>query len=317
MMRFQPNAEPCLELKDADSVYRELVGSVSPETKVGRDEPMAKKTTLRVGGPADIYAEPANETDLSTVIRMCRNNGIPVLVLGRGSNLVIRDKGIRGVVVSLGHDHFQRLELDGEWVTCAAGVRLKSLAMKSRKAGLTGFEFAEGIPGTIGGAMRMNAGAMGASFFDVLHRFRYMDASGEVHDRLAEATPVEYRSCAFFKECVALEAVLRGRHADTETIEQRLRASSENRRTSQPAASSAGCMFKNATCAAAGKLIDELGLKGTQVGGAMISEVHGNFIVNVGGATAADVLELIRWTQGRVKEERGVELETEVEIVGE
>ncbi len=317
MITFEPHPEHRVEMDHLGLIYRELVGSLGQATRIARNEPMAKRTTLRVGGPADIYIEPADESDLGAVIRFCQKRALPLLILGRGSNLIVKDHGIRGVVVNLGQDHFQRLDFDGEWVTCGAGARLKSLAMKSRKAGLTGFEFAEGIPGTVGGAMRMNAGAMGSSFFDVLYRFRFMDRFGEIHDQLAEATPVEYRSCRLLKECVALEAVLRGRHADDETIEQRLKASGDNRKNSQPAASSAGCMFKNATCAAAGKLIDELGLKGTRVGGAMISEVHGNFIINRGGATAAEVLELIRWTQSRVMEERGIALETEVEIVGE
>jgi UDP-N-acetylenolpyruvoylglucosamine reductase len=178
-------------------------------------------------------------------------------------------------------------------------------------------EFLEGIPGNLGGAMRMNAGAMGSWLFDVVESIRFMDDAGQVHERPASQVNVEYRGCPLFKNHIALGAVLKGVAASAESIAERMQKYSEKRWDSQPAAPSAGCIFKNPQTIPAGKLIDELGLKGTRVGGAAVSDVHGNFIVNDGTATARDVLNLIAVIQQRARAARGIELETEVEILGE
>ena len=182
---------------------------------------------------------------------------------------------------------------------------------------MTGLEFLEGIPGSIGGALRMNAGAMGAWFFEVVETIRFMDFSGQVHERKASEVYVEYRGCPLFKTHIALAAVLKGESAPQDAIAQRMNSFSQKRWASQPAAPSAGCIFKNPSSIPAGKLIDELGLKGTRVGGAVVSDVHGNFIVNDGHATAGDVLRLIDLIKQRAKAGRGIELETEVQVVGE
>jgi UDP-N-acetylenolpyruvoylglucosamine reductase len=200
---------------------------------------------------------------------------------------------------------------------CGAGARLKVAAVEAKRHGLAGLEFLEGIPGTIGGALRMNAGAMGGAMFDIVQSVRMIDFSGTIRDCETRELPVEYRSCPVFKSHIALAASLKGRPELREAIEQRMNECSRKRWQSQPAAPSAGCMFKNPASIAAGKLIDELGLKGTRVGGAVVSLEHGNFIVNVGGATARDVLGLIGLLKKRAREERGIELQTEVEIVGE
>lgn len=295
----------------------ELARCVSEATVIRCNEPLAKRTTLRVGGPADIYVEPASDEDLSSVMRFCADHGLAFFVLGRGSNLLVKDGGFRGVVISLSHAHFSLIEIAGERLHCGAGARLKAVAIGAKRNGLAGVEFLEGIPGTVGGALRMNAGAMGGAMFDLVESVRMMDFAGTIREQETRELSVEYRSCPAFKSHIALAATLRVKPEVRETIEQRMNECSRKRWQSQPAAPSAGCMFKNPATIPAGKLIDELGLKGTRVGGAVVSLEHGNFIVNVGGATARDVLELIGLLKKRAREERGIELHTEVEIIGE
>jgi UDP-N-acetylmuramate--L-alanine ligase/UDP-N-acetylenolpyruvoylglucosamine reductase len=300
-----------------EQFFATLTAAVSPATVMRQNELLARKTTLRVGGPADFYVEPASETELAAVLGVCAQQNVPFVILGRGSNLLIKDGGIRGMVVSLGQPQFSRIEIDGERLHCGAGASLKSVANEAKRHGLTGLEFLEGIPGSVGGALRMNAGAMGGWMFDVVERIRFMDYAGAIHERNAGEVNVEYRGCPLFKNHIALGAVLKGGPAPRELIEQRMTASNEKRWTSQPRRPSAGCIFKNPKTIPAGKLIDELGLKGRRVGGAVVSNVHGNFIVNEGDATAQDVLSLIEIVRQRAKSARGIDLETEVEILGD
>ena len=294
-----------------------LVRELSPATVVRRDEPLARKTTLRVGGPADLYVEPASEPDLAAVLKFCHNRSVPFFVLGRGSNLLVKDGGFRGAVICLAQPCFGRVEIEGERLKCGAGARLKAVAVEAKRNGLSGLEFLEGIPGSIGGALRMNAGAMGGATFDVVESVRLMDWSGNINERSPKELGVNYRSCTALKTHIGLSAILRGRPGQRETIEQRMNEFSQKRWKSQPAAPSAGCMFKNPETIPAGKLIDELGLKGARVGGAVVSAEHGNFLVNGGTATARDVLDLIELIRRKARAERGIELETEVEIIGE
>jgi UDP-N-acetylenolpyruvoylglucosamine reductase len=300
-----------------ENLARELTAALSGGAVVQHDQPLAKRTTLRVGGRADLYVEPASEADLAAALRFAAARALPVTMLGRGSNLLIRDGGIRGLVICLAHPSFSQVIVDGERIRCGAGARLKAVAVEARRAGLAGFEFLEGIPGSIGGALRMNAGAMGSWTFNIVESLRYMDRAGNVEERPASEVPAEYRSCPLLKTHIALAVVLRGRTDTVEQVTARMSAYSAKRWESQPAQPSAGCIFKNPKTIPAGKLIDELGLKGTRVGGAAVSDVHGNFIVNEGSATAADVLSLIGKLRQQVREARGIELETEVEILGE
>ena len=300
-----------------EGLAAELAKRVSAATVVRSNEPLAKRTTLRVGGPAEIYVEPASEEDLARGLKFCAERELNVFLLGRGSNLLVRDGGIRGVVVHLSHSAFSAIEIVGERLSCGAGAKLKQVAVDAKRAGLTGVEFLEGIPGSVGGALRMNAGAMGSATFDVIESIRVMDYHGHARDLKVTEVEVQYRSCPLLKQHIALGAVFKCRMATRGEVEQRMQAFSEKRWTSQPAAPSAGCCFKNPSTIPAGRLIDELGLKGLRVGGAMVSWEHGNFIVNDGTATARDVLELIAQIRARAKAERGIELQTEVEIVGE
>ncbi|HLX70931.1 MAG TPA: UDP-N-acetylmuramate dehydrogenase [Verrucomicrobiae bacterium] len=300
-----------------EQLVEEITRRVAPETAVRRDEPLAKRTTLRVGGPADVFVEPASEEDLASLLKLCADYNVRFFVLGRGSNLIVRDGGFRGIVISLAHPFFSRIEIKGDRLHCGAGAKLKNVAVEAKRSGLAGLEFLEGIPGSVGGALRMNAGAMGAATFDAVESVRLMDYTGNARDVSPGDLEIEYRCCATLKSHVALGAVLKTRADSRQSIEQRMIAFSKKRWTTQPAAPSAGCMFKNPTSIPAGKLIDGLGLKGQRVGGAFVSAEHGNFIVNDGTATARDVLQLIENLKQRVKAERGIDLHTEVEIIGE
>jgi UDP-N-acetylenolpyruvoylglucosamine reductase len=304
-------------LEQGQAPADELGRRVSAATVIRSDEPLARHTTLRVGGPADLYVEPASDEDLAAVLAYCNERGRQFLVIGRGSNLLVKDCGVRGVVICLLHGHFSRIAVTGERLSCGAGARLKAVAVEAKRAGLAGLEFLEGIPGSVGGALRMNAGAMGGAIFDVVETVRLMTSDGKVQDRKASELGSAYRSCAGLKAHVALSAVLRSHSGSREAIERRMNEYSQKRWQAQPAAPSAGCIFKNPAAIPAGKLIDELGFKGTRVGGAVVSAEHGNFIVNDGGATARDILELIEVIRQRARAERGIELETEVQVIGE
>ena len=293
-----------------------LAARVSPATLIRRNEPLAKRTTLRVGGPADLYVEPASESDLAVTLRFCAERQLPWFMLGRGSNLLVRDGGFRGMVICLAHAEFCKIEVAGRSLRCGAGAKLKAVAIEARRHGLGGLEFLEGIPGSVGGALRMNAGAMGGETFAAVETVRLMEGSGEVRDVPPRELTVAYRGCASLANRIALGVVWVGQPVAREIIEQRMSEFSRKRWESQPAAPSAGCMFKNPPGLSAGKLIDGLGLKGVRVGGAVVSQEHGNFLVNDGGATARDVLNLIEVIRRRVREQWGIELETEVQMIG-
>ena len=297
--------------------FAELTAGLSAATVFRQNESLAKRTTLRVGGSADFYVEPATEEELAQVLQTCGRHRIPFVLLGRGSNLLVRDGGIRGVVICLAHPHFSRIEISGHRLLCGAGAKLKQVATEAKRGQLTGLEFLEGIPGTVGGALRMNAGAMDGWMFDVVESLRYMDVNGQAHEEPAAAVKVEYRSCPLLKDNIAMGAVLKGHPAARDVVEKRMKAFSQKRWDSQPAAPSAGCIFKNPGTIPAGRLIDELGLKGARVGDAMVSLEHGNFIINEGHASAKDVLELIETVRTQAKAKRGIELELEVQVIGD
>jgi len=295
----------------------ELESRLSPQAVIRCNEPLAKRTTLRIGGPADFYLEPACESDLSVILKFCAEKALSFFVLGRGSNLLVKDRGFRGAAISLAHQIFSQIEINSQRVRCGAGAKLRTVSVEAKRHELTGLEFLEGIPGTIGGALRMNAGAMGSAIFDLVETVRLIDFRGNVLERTRKELDVRYRYCATLQAHIAIGAVLHCQPAPRELIEKRMKEFSQKRWSSQPAAPSAGCIFKNPASIPAGKLVDELGLKGTRVGGAFVSTEHGNFIVNDGTATARDILELIEIIRERARKERGIEMETEVEIIGE
>ncbi len=297
------------------SAIRSVAGDA---LRLRREEPLAAKTTLRVGGAARIYAEPATVDELQALVRAAQSRGVPILMLGRGSNVVVPDEGVDALVISLAHEAWAVFEprADGSvWV--GAGLRLKNLCGLAAKAGLSGFEFLEGIPGNVGGALRMNAGAMGGWMFDVVESVQRMSLEGTVAT-LAKATMhVDYRHCAELREAIALGALLRpATQKEGDAVARQIDVYRKKRQESQPREPSAGCIFKNPPGASAGRLIDECGLKGERVGDAEVSAVHANFIVNRGRATAADVLELVRRVRARVQTARGVALQPEVLLFG-
>lgn len=308
----------CDHAEVISDLFRDFQVTLPAATLLRRDEPLASRTTLRVGGPADIYIEPSNENALASVLELTRLRGIPVFLLGRGSNLLVRDGGIRGVVVRLSQPEFSKIEIQDNRVVAGSGAKLKDVANAARRSGVAGLEFLEGIPGSLGGALRMNAGAMGGWTFDRVERLRCMDCQGEARDLPVAEVDFTYRSCPLLTTHIALGATLRGSSESAEAVKARMDGYSQKRWDSQPNQPSAGCTFKNPSPQLpAGRLIDQLGLKGIRVGDAMVSDVHANFFVNLGKATARDVLDLIELVRARAREVRGVELETEVEIVGE
>jgi UDP-N-acetylmuramate--alanine ligase len=312
------NIHEQLALLAADLVIAEkLKAIVGEHGELRLYEPLSKHTTLRVGGPAQFWVEPRNESAFAELIRFCRCESLPLFVIGRGSNLLVRDGGIRGVVVHPCGGDFDKIEVNGNEITAGVGAKLKEVAYAGKTAGLGGLEWMEGIPGAVGGGLRMNAGAMGAQTFENVVRVRYLDPDGNLHVKERDDLEVHYRNFPLLEKNFAVSAVFRGQPAPTDQIVRNLEASQKKRQTSQPAAKSAGCIFKNPDSCPAGRLVDELGLKNSCVGKARVSEVHGNFVVNDGGATAADVLELIEKIKGVARAKRGIELETEVQIVGE
>jgi UDP-N-acetylmuramate--alanine ligase len=312
------NIHEQLSILAADLVIAEkLKAVVGEEGDVRLYEPLSKHTTLRVGGPAQFWVEPRNEKAFSDLIRFCRDENLPLFAMGRGSNLLVRDGGIRGVVVHPRGGDFDKIQVNSSEITAGAGVKLREIAYAARASNLGGLEWMEGIPGAVGGALRMNAGAMGAQTFESVTRIRYLDAKGNPHVKDRDELEVFYRRLPLLENNFAISATFRTQPAERAEIDSRLRESQEKRRTTQPIAKSAGCIFKNPDSIPAGRLVDELGLKNSRVGNARVSEVHGNFIVNDGGATAAEMLQLIDKIQSAARAMRGIELETEVEIVGE
>ena len=283
-------------------------------------EPLAKHTTLRVGGPARLWAEPSTEGAFARALRFARDQNLEVFVIGRGSNLLVRDGGINGLVIHPTGGDFARLKVAAGAleIRAGAGVKLKQLSGAAAKQGLGGFEWMEGIPGEVGGSLRMNAGAMGVETFDQVTALRCVDANGDITEKTPSDLEVHYRDVPSLKKVFALAAVFRGRASTPEDIRRLLDLSSDKRKTTQPIAASAGCIFKNPSreCPA-GKLVQELGLKDTRVGAARVSEIHGNFIVNDGGASASDVLALIEIIKQTARDQRGIRMDTEVQIVGE
>lgn len=292
---------------------------ISPDCQFRIDEPLAKKTTMRVGGCARYYAEPTNVCDLRALLKAAQLFELPVFTLGRGSNLIVPDEGFDGLVLRFTGGLWRSVEVLGaSRLWAGAGVRLKEVCGQAAKAGLSGFEFLEGIPGSVGGSLRMNAGAMGSWIFDVVERVQMLDAQGQLVDLPKDAFNFGYRKVEEISQGIALGAILSSAATENSAlIRERMDSYSTTRKSSQPRDPSAGCIFKNPEGNFAGKLIDEHGIKGMSVGDAEVSQVHGNFIVNKGNATASDVIELVRQVRCAVKERSGYDLEPEVLLLGQ
>ena len=295
-----------------------LQNKVSPKCGLNEFESLGSKTTMGVGGDARWYAEPQNLIDLRTLIEGCNLLSIPRVMLGRGSNLIVPDSGYDGLVIRLKGSFWSEITRRAdESLIVGAGARLKEICLQACKMEMKGFEFLEGIPGTLGGALRMNAGAMGWEIFDLVEWVSFLLPDGKIREIPGSELNVGYRHCREAVEGIALRAKLRGEgRSDHRAIRKAIDKLARKRRGSQPREASAGCIFKNPEEVSAGWLIDQAGLKGESVGGARISEVHGNFIVNEGSATAEDVISLMRKVKRRVKDDHGIDLEPEVGLLG-
>ncbi|MBK1854002.1 UDP-N-acetylmuramate--L-alanine ligase [Verrucomicrobiaceae bacterium 5K15] len=280
-------------------------------------EPMRRHTTILCGGPAQFWLEPQSHAAFADLVSYCRERGLPQRVIGRGSNLLVRDGGIRGAVIHPTGGVFSEVTVSGNVITAGAGARFKKVASVAATHGLTGFEWMEGIPGNVGGGLRMNAGAMGTETFDQVLSVTFLDEDGEIRERPRAEITAHYRSVPELRQNYALAATFEGEQADADAIAARMEESKNKRRSSQPIAASAGCIFKNPEQVPAGMLVDELGMKEVSFGKAMVSRAHGNFIVNTGKAKSADVLGLIDDIRAKAKSQRGITMETEVQIIGE
>lgn len=300
------------------SDFVKALESQLPGVRIRLGEPMSRHTTFRVGGPADYFVEPENTAQLMAVLGLCSSFDMPFYLLGNGSNLLVGDGGYRGVMIALG-DAWSGMSVDGNWIHAGAGATLAAAARLACRHALTGLEFAAGIPGTIGGAVVMNAGAYGSEMAAVLRGARVLTPEGKVLALSADQLELGYRkSCILRKHYVVLEVDLELQPGEEKAIRQRMEELAIQRRTKQPLEyPSAGSTFKRPEGYFAGKLIQDAGLRGFAVGGAQVSEKHCGFVINRSGASAADILELCRQVQKRVRQQFGVELELEVRLLGE
>jgi len=281
------------------------------------DVPMKTKTSFRVGGPADVLVMPKDAAELQRLIRYIREKGLPSFILGRGTNLLVMDGGIRGVVIDI--KGLNKLEVrDGGFIYSGAGVPLPKLVYFAMEYSLTGLEFASGIPGSVGGAIVMNAGAAEGEMKDAVESVTLMYEDGDIKEAKREALSFSYRDLSLPKGSIVLGAAFKLKCGEKEAIKERIHSLMQARKTKQPLDQpNAGCIFKNPPSASAGRIIDEVGLKGLQFGGARVSDLHANFLVNNGNATAKDILSLVDDVMEKVYEKRGTALEPEIKIVGE
>ncbi len=294
----------------------ELIRREIPALSLRLDEPMARHCSFRIGGPADIFAEPESEEEAAALFALCESAGAPLLVIGRGTNLLVCDEGVSGVVMRLG-GAFAGARAEGTELFAGAGCPLSRLAVLARQEELAGLEFAHGIPGSLGGAVMMNAGAYGGEMSGVAASVRCLDADGVVREYSGGELDFSYRHSRFCDSGgVILSARLGLEPGDGAAIEARMRELMEKRSASQPLDKpSAGSTFKRPETGYAAAMIDGAGLKGFQIGGAAVSEKHAGFVVNLGGATFADVTAVMEHVRRTVLDKYGVELEPEVRVI--
>lgn len=292
----------------------EIVG----KDKIKYNEKMSKYTTMKVGGPCDCIVFPDEISKIKEVIDFCKNENITFFVIGNGSNLLVKDEGIHGVVIKLGH-RFSKIELDGKYILAYAGATMPALSQLAKKNSLKGLEFACGIPGTIGGGVKMNAGAYGSQISDILYEVTYMDEKEEIKTIKNKECSFGYRKSIFTinPNYVILSAKFKLEKGNIDEIENKMRENSLARKTKQPLEyPNFGSVFKRPEGYFVGKLVDDAGLRGYKIGGAQVSTKHTGFIVNVDNATCKDVLNLIGYVQTTVYNKFNVKLTPEVIIIG-
>lgn len=282
------------------------------------NEPMSKHTTFKIGGTADIFVKLRNTEQIEKLLNLCKNKNVPIKIIGNGSNILVKDNGIRGVVAKICTNSYDFL--DEETIRVDAGMLNSKVSRILLENSLTGFEFASGIPGTIGGAVKMNAGAYGSQMSDVVIKTKYIDLEDmQIKEIKKEEQKFEYRKSIFSTtERVIIDTTLKLEKADKEQIQEKINQNNESRRTKQPIDKpSAGSTFKRGEDFITAQLIDECGLKGYTVGGAQVSTKHAGFVVNADNATASDVIELMEIIKKKVQEKFNKNIDLEIEIIGE
>ena len=300
----------------SDEIVTRLI-NITGKDNVRINEPMKNHTTFKIGGPAQYYVTPESVTQIQEVVSLCKDKNIPLHVIGNGSNILVGDDGVDGVVLAL-FNTFSDYEIKDNVITAQAGMSLIKLAVVALREGLTGLEFASGIPGSVGGAVYMNAGAYDGQMKDVVTSVTVLDEAGNIRILGRDELDMGYRTSAVAKNnMIVLQVVIELKSGDKEQIKARMNQLSELRKQKQPLEyPSAGSTFKRPEGYFAGKLIADAGLKGYSIGGAAVSEKHAGFVVNMGGATAKDVVELTDYIKKRIMEQFGVTLELEVKRIG-
>ncbi|MEG0857094.1 MAG: UDP-N-acetylmuramate dehydrogenase [Terrisporobacter sp.] len=298
-------------------IYRELL-NILEEENIKVEEPMKKHISFRVGGPADFLVKPKTEEELSKVIKFAKKGNIPYLIIGNGSNLLVKDGGIRGIVIELS-DNFNNYEIEGKVMKAQSGALLAILGRNALKNSLTGLEFAAGIPGTLGGALAMNAGAYGGEMKNVVKSVRLMNTDGDIFELSNEDMKFEYRKSILSKEdYIVLSAVMELQEGNCDEIKKIMEDYANRRTTKQPLNfPSAGSTFKRPEGYFAAKLIDDCGLRGLTLRGAQVSDKHCGFVINMGEANAKDILDLMFIVKSTVNAKFDIMLEEEVKILGE
>lgn len=295
-------------------IYKRLIENGIIKENILIDEPMSKHTSFKVGGKADLFIKAYSLDEIKNVLNVSRENNIPLFVLGNGTNILVKDEGFRGIILQV---KLEDIKINGTQVIVESGVKNSILSKKMIDNSLTGFEFASGIPGTIGGAIKMNAGAYGSEMKDIVNKVTYLDYDGNVHTISNLQCEFDYRHSKFFSEkAIILEVELKLEYGNKEEIQEKVLELTKQRKEKQPLEyPNAGSTFKRGDGFITAKVIDECGLKGYSIGGAEVSEKHAGFIINKNNATSSEILELIQCVQKIVKEKTEKEIKLEIEII--
>jgi UDP-N-acetylmuramate dehydrogenase len=298
-------------------MYNRILSQFEPE-QIKINEPLKKHTTFKIGGPADIMLFPSNINDLQKAINICVEDNLPYFIMGQGSNLLVRDGGYRGIIIKIG-SNLKKFVVQDTKIYAEAGVRLSELARAAAAHSLTGFEFAEGIPGSLGGAVVMNAGAYDSEMKNVLESVQALNTRGQIDTFKVEELDMSYRKSIFQEnDLIIVSAILQLKRGEKTLIQTTMRDFARRRREKQPLDyPSAGSVFRRPEGIYVGPIIEKIGLKGCAIGDAQVSEKHAGFIINKGNATASDVLKLIKFIQEKALQTYGIELKPELAIVGE
>ena len=296
-----------------EEIYKQLLKAINKEN-IMLNEPMSKHTSFKTGGNARFFVKAYSVNEIKDVLKIVKENKIPLFILGNGTNLLVKDEGFDGIVLQIKLDN---IKIEDNIVTVDAGVKNEVFANKVLEKSLTGFEFASGIPGTIGGAIKMNAGAYGNEMKDIVQEVTYIDFDGNINTISNKQCEFEYRNSIFFKlNCVILQTKLKLEYGNKKEIQNKIKELVIQRKEKQPLEyPNAGSTFKRGTDFITAKIIDECGLKGYSIGGAEVSQKHAGFIINKNNATSKDILDLIKYVQSIVKEKTGKEIKLEIEVI--